>query len=106
MTIQLRCLTTVFLKVSPDAQWLIALVVLVTKEINDNIIDKLITKYASPENAVDAKFVGSIANNVMYSFWLAITLATTATKASGYVILAINFGINMTLCHKVIRMNK
>ena len=105
-TMQLVVIATVFENTSKNYQWLISLIVPLTKEINDRILDKLISRCASPENVVHAKFVGRISINVAYSFWLAITLATIATDATGYILLGINFSIDMSLCYKAIKFGR
>ena len=92
--------------VSSDIQWLYALVVPLTKAINDRIIEKFITESALPENIVEAKFIGKISNNIAYSFWLAITLATSATEVTGHVLLGINFCINLGLCSRILRFGR
>lgn len=66
-----------------DIQCLIVLIVPLTKEINDRISDYIVTKYANPDTLVQAKLNGRINNNVAYSFWMAISLATRSTAASG-----------------------
>ena len=103
---QLLVMANVFRNTPRDIQWLIALVVPLTKEINDRVLDNLMAKYSFRDNYVQAKFMVKIATNTAYSFWLAISLATVATKGTGYVLLVINFCINMTLCYKVIRLDK
>ena len=88
-----------------DIQCLVALIVPVTKEVNDRIIDRLITKAASPANVVEASFIGNISNNLSYSFWLAITLATSATEVTCLVLLGINFCINLVICFKALKLD-
>ena len=82
------------------------MIVPATKEINDRIINRFITKSALPENVVEASFIGKISNNVAYSFWLAITLATSATVATGFVLLGINFCINLVLCFQALQFDR
>ena len=103
---QLVFLANIFRNTPRKIQWVIALVVPLTKEINDRVVDKLMAKSSFAENNVQAKFIGRIATNTAYSFWLAIRLATVATKGTGYVLLVTNFCINMTLCYKIIQLNK
>ena len=106
MTVQLNAISAVFGKVPLEFQWLFSLILPVTKELNDYIVDKLITKSAFPENINRAKFIGKIATNLSYSFWLAIILATKATQATSFVLLAINFCIDMSLCYKAIWLDR
>ena len=104
--VQLALVNLAMLKVSPDYQWMVALLFPVTKEMNDRCLGWSITKSVSREKVVKAKFIAKILMNVTYSFWLAIMLASTATKATEYTLLGINFCIDMALCFKVIRLDK
>ena len=104
ISVQLKCILVVFRKIPIAFQWLFSLILPLTKEINDFIIDKLLNKSALSYNLGMAKFIGKIATNLTYSYWLAIILALEATKVTGYVLLGINFFINMTLCYKIINL--
>ena len=104
VTFQLIVMEYLFNRVSDRIQWEVALTVPITKEINDRILDRLATKATLSDNLVQAKFIWKISMNVSYSFWIAVSLAT-ATKATGYVLLAINFGIDLTLCYRVIKLD-
>ena len=66
----------------------------------------LIAKASSPENFVEANFIAKTQTNVAYSFWLAITLAGLATKTTEYLLLGINFLLDMALCYKRIRLDR
>lgn len=82
--------------------WLIALIMLLTKEINGYVADKLVTKSALAENLVEAQFMAKINNNLCYSLVLTIVLLKV-TKITVLALLGINFGMNLALCHKAIR---
>ena len=79
VTIQLIGLKKIFDKIPENVQWLCAFAVPTTKAINDHFIRKLVTEAALPENVCKATFIGNISNNIAYSFWTAIFLATSAT---------------------------
>ena len=104
--VQLNIITNVLGKVERDVQWLVALILPLTKEINDRIIGVAIRRAGPPENQAQSKFIGKIVINVMYSYCIAVTLANLATKATEYVLLGINFFIDMSLCYKAIRIDK
>ena len=106
VAIQLILLSKLFDSVPLDLQWLLAFVVQINKAFNERIIDILMAKAAIPEKTIDAKFIGKITNNIAYSFWLAITLATTATEVTAHVLLGINFAINLKLCSRVLNFGK
>ena len=105
VVIQLTGLSILLGIVPADIQWLVSLVVPLNKEINSYVLSKLITKSSLTENLVQAKFMVGICNNLNYSFWFAI-MATTATMATNYFLLGINFCLNMALCYKIIRLNR
>ena len=104
--IQLIAISNTLKKVSSDFEWMAALIFPFTKEINDRILVAQITKCSSPENLVKAKFIVKLLMNIAYSFYYAIALAGNATKATEYVLLGINFVIDMRLCYKVIQMQR
>ena len=74
------------------------------KQMNECIIDKLMHISSSQENHTEMKFVGKILMNIYYSLWLA-TSFSLLTPAIEYILLALNFFINISLCFKVIRLN-
>ena len=108
VTSQLILINRAIPKVPRDIQWMAAPALPLLKEINDCIIGMLSTTMTSkdPNNHDESKFIGKIGNNMVYSFFLAIYLATQSTKATEYVLLGINFAINLTLCYKVIRLDR
>ena len=106
VTMQLFAIDMAFRKVSRDFQWMVALVVPLKKEINDRIVGIVMAKTASTTNFFEAKFIGKISINVIYSFWIAIILANQATKVTEYVLLGVTFIIDMVLCYKTIRLDK
>ena len=105
VVVQLSYITKLFRFTPHDLQWMIAPIVPFSKIINDYIVEKILIRAASPETVAKAKMIGIIHNNVSYSFWLAISLATTVTTITGFILIGINFVINLTLCFKVIRLN-
>ena len=60
-------------------QWIVPLVVPLTKAVNDRIICFFMTKAACPKNIIELKFTGKILLNTIYDFWLAISLAGRTT---------------------------
>ena len=93
--------------ISQNHLWLIALIMLLTKEINGYVADKLITKSALAENLLEAQFMAKINNNLCYSLVLTLVLTKelekTVRKVTELALLGINFAMNLVLCHKAIR---
>lgn len=96
----------VLTKVPIDFQWMVALIVPLMKEFDDRITCKIMDKIPSPEKTFEAQVIGKIQTNLAYSYWLAFVLTIYATKATEYMLLGINFSINLWLCYKVIQLDR
>ena len=105
MSIQLNLILQVLKTVQLDSQWMIALMLPLTKIINDYVQNKLITKAALIDNLLEAKYMTSITNNLTYSIAFAIAF-TNISKSSEFLLLGINACINVFLCCKAIRLDK
>lgn len=55
---------------------------------------------------MEVKSIGKIMNNIIYSYWLATACAVFATKTTEYVLLGINFVVDMKLCYTAIRLHR
>ena len=106
MAIQLNVIRSVLRVISREFQWILALIAPLTKEINGRILDKILTIFVTSENAEEAKFIGKIRTNLAYSFWLAGSFIGVTQPSTEYVLLAINFCVNISLCYKVVRLNR
>ena len=85
-------------------QWMIVLIAPLMKEINDHIHEKIHTSYASQEHHGDTKFIGTIQINIIYSFWLATNFHLLTVEIE-YILLFINFCMNLSLCFKIVRLS-
>ena len=103
---QLSLLINSIKKAPRDFQWIAALIIPLTKEVNDRIIIMTTTRATSIENTFEAKCIGKIVNNMMYSYLFATCFASHATKTTEYVLLGLNFVIDMQLCFKAIRLHR
>ena len=101
---QVTFILSVVSSASQELEWIIVLVLLLTKEINGYILDKITTKAALTENLDEAKFRAKIVINIAYSISYAILL-TSVTKATEYCLLGISFFVNMALVYKAIQLN-
>ena len=106
MAIQLDVIKSVLRVISREFQWILALIAPLTKEINGRILDKILTIFVTSENAEETKFIGKIRTNLAYSFWLAGSFIGVTEPSTEYVLLAINFCVNISLCYKVVRLNR
>ena len=106
VTFQLHGIGKMFDLVPLNFQWMLAIIVPLIKHMNDYVIGKLISKAATFDNIVDTKLLGKITTGLMFSFWIAVFLATSATQVTGYVLLSINFVMNLILCIQAIKWHK
>ena len=83
---------------------MIVLIAPLMKEINDHIHEKIHTSYASQEHHGDTKFIGTIQINIIYSFWLATNFHLLTVEIE-YILLFINFCMNLSLCFKIVRLS-
>ena len=103
---QMCALSKVFISVPLEFQWTAGFVLLLVKEINDRMYGKLLADSATEENGTEARFLAKILVSVALSYWNAIFLATTATEITGYVMIGINFVVNILLCFKIMRLTR
>ena len=93
--LQLLGFSKVFKATPLDVQWLLGLALPLIKEINDRVTGKLLSRAATTENMTETQLVGKMTTSCHFSFWMTIFLATSATIETGYVMLGINFVINL-----------
>ena len=105
MSFQIGLIRVLLENIPRETQWITALLLPLTKIVNDYILDKLITMASLSENLQDSKMMVAITNSLCYSIGFAITF-TNVTKTTEFLLLGINFGINMSLVYKAIRLTK
>ena len=104
--IQLLGLAKLFKEIPSDIQWVLGIIVPLIKEINDRILEKLISRASCSATVIDAHLVAKIDAGIIFSFWITIVLATDATQITGYVLLGINSCINISLCLKAKQLER
>ena len=104
--IQLLGLAKLFKEVPNNIQWVLGICVPLIKEMNDRMLEKLISKASSSATIIDAHLVAKIDAGIIFSFWITIILATDATQITGYVLLGINSCINISLCLKAKKLER
>ena len=105
LAFQVQLMTKAFDSVSKDWQWVMAIIVPFAKEINDRVMGKMIDNALNP-GEWGARFVGKATTTTFISFWMAVYLATSATNVTCYLLLAINFLLNMYLCVQAIQLDQ
>ena len=88
-----------------DLQWIMGIVIWVVKELNDRVVRILVRKISMVDN-IEAKMTAKIHLSWLFTFWLAIVMATSATVITCYCIIGISFAVNVILCLKIIRIHK
>ena len=102
---QVQSFTIVLGLFSSTYQWTIAIFVPLTKELNERVLRKLVEKAQKPGD-IAPKVVVKATTNTFLSYWLAVSMATTATQETCYLLLGINFAINIYLCFKTIHLDR
>ena len=103
---QMVAMSKLFKMIPLDFQCTAGFAILLVKELNDRVIGKILSKTASNEKMSDVQLVGKIDSTVRFSYWIAIFMATTATETTGYVMLGINFVVNLALCFKIMKLKR
>ena len=104
--LQLKFLAKFCITIRPNLQWTVAIVVPLLKEGNDWTMDKLVSKAFMGTDINDAKFVAKAKTSCFFSFWLVLTIGTTATEITSNCLLGVNFGMQLLLCLRVIRCHR
>jgi len=103
--IQISILTHIFITISKDLQWVMAILVPLIKNFDDSISIRIICKASSPDT-IASKSVAKIYSGINFSLWIVIMLGTAATDFTSYCILGVNVLINMHLCLEIIHLNR
>ena len=99
------CMRTSFKRVPMDRQWIIALILPIIREVNSWVLNKVVKRVALCTD-LEAKANVNIVINCAHSLYIAITIATIATPATTYLILGIDFILNLYSCWKIYKINK
>ena len=105
MSTQIFFIKGLLQNVQREMQWVIAMLLPLTKIVNDYVLGKLIAIASLSENLRDSKMMVVIASSLCYSIGFAI-LFTNVTKSTEFLLLGINFCINMSLVFKTISLAK
>ena len=106
INVQLIAARKLFDVIPLDYQGVLAIVILVSKEINGRVIDKFTTMAAASEDVFDVKIVGKVTTNLQFSLWIAICLALSASLVTSYLFLGIGFCLNLKTCYDAIKWHR
>ena len=95
---------TIVLQIVPsEIQWVFVLLLPIAREIRSRLARRVLRKAFEEERMA---IVELISTNVQHAFYVSIALATTATQTSAFVILAIDFAINIWSVIKIIKLHR
>ena len=88
-----------------DWQWVIGILLLILRELNSGVLDKLINKAVGFVD-IQAKMTAIIYINCQHSFYVAIAIGDAATLATTYILLIGDFALNIYISYRIIQMHK
>ena len=102
MVIQKIC---VYLERYPQIQWIIAIVLALSKKLNASMLNHLLCKAAGSKKS-KAKGMAKLQVELAFSFTIVIIIGSKATELTTYSILGLNFLLNIILCINCIRLHR
>ena len=95
--------TTMFRLVPSDNQWILAFFLPVLRSIRSRLNRKVLCKAFDKNKATSMELIRT---NVEHTFYISVALATTATNMSTYVILAVDFSLNILSAIKIVKIHR
>ena len=95
--------TSMFQRVPSDNQWILAFLLPILKEFRSRLKKKILCHAFDKTRATS---LGVLSTNVEHSFYISVALGTTATNMSAYVILAVDFTLNICSAIKIVKMHR
>ena len=109
-SIQYNSTSLMFAKLPTDIQWVAALFLLLLREVNTWVLQKLMVKavkeHSNDAQEMDAKMAALIYINCQHSFYVAIAIGNTATPATTYILLFGDFMLNMYSSCKIMQLHR
>ena len=97
--------TFLFTFLSSQTQWILAFLLPYLREINFQILNKVLIYMPGVEDE-DMRSVIVIGLNTYHAIYVAVKLGHTATQMTSYSILAIDFILNIYSCYRIIRLHR
>ena len=104
-TIQFMVIQKICVIMNPQIQWIIAIVLTITKKLNAMMLNHLLCMAAGPKKS-KAKGMATLQVELAFSFFIVIIIGSKATELTTYSILGLNFFLNLVLCINIIRTHK
>ena len=104
MSFQFRVLAILFRNIPKELQWIMAIVLPISRQFNLFIHSKLLKRYSGVDNKMAAILI-KISVGIGYSLFIAISLAS-ATQMTVFSILGVDFILNLYLCFKILKIQR
>ena len=95
--------TTMFRLVPSDNQWILAFFLPVLRSIRSRLNRKVLCKAFDKNKATSMELIRT---NVEHTFYISVALANTATNMSTYVILGVDFSLNILSAIKIVKIHR
>ena len=95
--------TSMFQRVPSDNQWILAFFLPVLRSIRSRLNRTILCKAFDKNKATSMELIRT---NVEHTFYISVALATTATNMSAYVILAVDFSLNIWSAIKIVKIHR
>ena len=108
MDVQFNCVSYLFKILPSRIQWSLGLLLPLLREMNFRMLCKILLKSTCDDDPKESgtKTLLIIASNSVYLLYVAIKVSHTATQMTSYLILFIDFIINLYSCKNILRLHK
>ena len=102
---QYSILAILFEKIPSSFQWILVIILPLQRELNIFVVYKLYKKFSHADDLVMKSFL-NIHINAGHSLFLVIKIGSMATDVTTYLILGVEFLINLYSCYKISKLHK
>ena len=102
---QYTLLAILFQKIPSGFQWILVIILPLQRELNIYVVYKLYKKFSNADELVMKSFL-NIHINAGHSLFLVIKIGSMATDVTTYLILGVEFLINLYSCYKIFKLHR
>ena len=107
MDVQFNCVSYLFKILPSRMQWSLGLLLPLLREMNFRMLSRILLKSTCDDDPKESgKMLLIIASNSVYLLYVAIKVSHTATQMTSYLILFIDFMINLYSCKNILRLHR
>ena len=103
---QYKMCTFLFTSLDLKLQWILAFLLPFLREFNFQIMNKIMIQFPGIEDDDDVSAAIVIGVNTFHAVYVAVKIGHTATQITSYLILAIDFILNLYSCHGIIALHR